>query len=92
METLANFGMVSGKTSLKVGMEKRAPGEANKTGPRSKKIDVFLESRCNTLDSIWDGDEGEAEEKTKATSKLSQQGGEGVEQHLKKDEVECNSF
>ena len=82
METLTNFGMISGKTSLKVGMEKRAPGEANKTGPRSKKIDVFLESRCNTLDSIWDGNKGEPKEKAKATSKLSQQGGERVEEHL----------
>ena len=46
-------------------------------------VDVFLEPFCEALNSIRQGDEGESKEKSQATSKLSQQGGERIEEHLK---------
>ena len=43
---------------------------------------TFLQPPCKALQAIRDGDKRESEEKSKAASKLSQQGGERVEQDL----------
>ena len=46
------------------------------------KTDVFLQPPCKALQPIRDSDKGESKEKSKASSKLSQQRGERIEQHL----------
>ena len=46
------------------------------------KTDIFLQPPCKALQPIRDCDKGESEEKSKAASKLSQQGGERVEKDL----------
>ena len=49
----------------------------------SKEIDIFPQPPCKYFHSIRDCDEGESQEKTKTASKLSQERGERVKEHLK---------
>ena len=49
---------------------------------KSEQFDILLQPHCKSSKSIWNGYEGKPQEKSKAASKFSQQGGEGVEENL----------
>ena len=53
----------------------------------SEQFDILLQPDCKALKSIWNGDEGEAEEKSKTASELSQQGGERIEENLVRNTI-----
>ena len=53
----------------------------------SEQFDILLHPDCKALKSIWNGDEGEAEEKSKTASELSQQGGERIEENLVRNTI-----
>ena len=55
----------------------------------SEQFDILLQPDCKALKSIWNGDEGEAEKKSKAASELSQQGGERIEENLERNTLWC---
>ena len=51
----------------------------------SKAVDILPYPRRRSFQTVPNGDEGKPTEKTQRSSKLGQQGGEGVEEHLVSD-------